>query len=169
MEMKCIFNIGKKHFLYWPRLLRWAMWPMGLLFLMLIDAAKMDHLNWWVTINVKSIGHINCSWFTVCISATSDAYNLLINRCSLHVLFQEFYTELLGKENIVVDIRTKGQDLLKTKQGVPGLDICQQQFTDLGVLTLKRRKGYSKRPQVLISIISNFLLDVTYKSFISDR
>jgi hypothetical protein len=31
MEMKCISNIGKKTFLYWPRLLRWVMWPMGLL------------------------------------------------------------------------------------------------------------------------------------------
>jgi hypothetical protein len=32
MEMKCIFDIGKKISLFWPRLLRWAMWPMGLLF-----------------------------------------------------------------------------------------------------------------------------------------
>jgi hypothetical protein len=31
MEMECIFDIGKKIFLFWPRLLRWAMWPMGLL------------------------------------------------------------------------------------------------------------------------------------------
>jgi hypothetical protein len=31
MEMKCISNNGKK-ILYWRRLLRWAMWPMGLLF-----------------------------------------------------------------------------------------------------------------------------------------
>jgi hypothetical protein len=31
MEMKCIFDIGKI-FIYRPSFLRWAMWPMGLLF-----------------------------------------------------------------------------------------------------------------------------------------
>lgn len=46
---------------------------------------------------------------------------------------QEFHAELLGKENLVTDIRTKGQELLKTKQGVPGLDVCQQQLAELGM------------------------------------
>lgn len=46
---------------------------------------------------------------------------------------QEFHAELLGKENLVTDIRTKGQELLKTKQGVPGLEVCQQQLAELGM------------------------------------
>lgn len=49
------------------------------------------------------------------------------------IFLQEFHAELLGKENLATDIRTKGQELLKTKQGVPGLDICQQQLAELGM------------------------------------
>jgi hypothetical protein len=42
MEMECIFDIGKKIFLFWPRLLRWAMWPMGLLFYCLLSSVHMS-------------------------------------------------------------------------------------------------------------------------------
>ena len=47
-------------------------------------------------------------------------------------MFQKFHHELVGKEGLVEDIRKKAQHLLRTKQGVQGLDSLQQQLTDLG-------------------------------------
>ena len=33
---------------------------------------------------------------------------------------------------MVEDIKRKGQDLIKRKRGVPGIDLVQQQVTELG-------------------------------------
>lgn len=40
---------------------------------------------------------------------------------------------MLGKETMVDDIRRKGQDLIKRKRGVPGIDLVQDQLTELGM------------------------------------
>ena len=34
---------------------------------------------------------------------------------------------------MVDEIRRKGQDLIKRKRGVPGIDLVQDQLTDLGM------------------------------------
>ncbi|XP_041359572.1 microtubule-actin cross-linking factor 1, isoforms 1/2/3/5-like isoform X3 [Gigantopelta aegis] len=44
---------------------------------------------------------------------------------------EKFHHELVGKEGLVEDIRKKAQHLLRTRQGVKGLDSLQQQLTDL--------------------------------------
>jgi hypothetical protein len=44
MGMKCTFNIGKI-FLHGPRLLKWAMWPMGLLYFILLIFHFIWHLD----------------------------------------------------------------------------------------------------------------------------
>jgi len=36
---------------------------------------------------------------------------------------------------MVDEIRRKGQDLIKRKRGVPGIDLVQDQLTDLGMNT----------------------------------
>lgn len=68
-----------------------------------------------------------CTYIDMCLFA------ICMLRIGYFFFLQEFHAELLGKENLVTDIRTKGQELLKTKQGVPGLDVCQQQLAELGM------------------------------------
>ena len=45
---------------------------------------------------------------------------------------QREHAELLSKDSMVDDIKRKGQDLIKRKRGVPGIDLVQQQVTELG-------------------------------------
>lgn len=45
---------------------------------------------------------------------------------------QVFHREILSKEGLVEDIRKKAQDLLKTRHGVPGEEMLQQQLQELG-------------------------------------
>ncbi|OWF34915.1 Dystonin [Mizuhopecten yessoensis] len=44
---------------------------------------------------------------------------------------EEFHKELLDKEGLVEEIRAKAQDLMKTKKGIPGTDVVQQQLAEL--------------------------------------
>jgi hypothetical protein len=52
-------------------------------------------------------------------------------------LKQRGHAEVLSKETLVDDIRKKGQDLMKRKRGVPGIDMVQQQLVDLGKYMLE--------------------------------
>lgn len=45
---------------------------------------------------------------------------------------QREHAELLSKDSMVEEIKKKGQDLIKRKRGVPGIDLVQQQLTELG-------------------------------------
>ena len=45
---------------------------------------------------------------------------------------EEFHKELLDKQAVVDDIRSKAQELLKAKKGVPGIEAVQHQLTQLG-------------------------------------
>ena len=47
-------------------------------------------------------------------------------------MFKREHAELLSKDGMVEDIKRKGQDLIKRKRGVPGIDMVQEQLTELG-------------------------------------
>ena len=60
----------------------------------------------------------------------SNIWNYFIQ--SSIFFLQKGHAEVLSKETMVDDIRKKGQDLMKRKRGVPGIDMVQQQLVDLG-------------------------------------
>lgn len=62
-----------------------------------------------------------------------DLYSYEKKTISHYFMFlQSVHSELLAKEGLVEEIRAKGQELIKTKKGVPGMEVVQQQLAELG-------------------------------------
>ncbi|KAH3699002.1 hypothetical protein DPMN_073948, partial [Dreissena polymorpha] len=70
------------------------------------------------------------------------------------------HAEVLAKETLVEDIRRKGQDLIKRKRGVPGIDMVQQQLSELDDKWLGVKVASEQQRKLLEDIVSDLR---TYK------